>query len=177
MEAEPTAVGELVAPIQARGGDAYLGEAVTQRDHALQAAALAAGAEASPALVVAALLHDVGWLLGAGDGDHAERSAEYLARWLPPAATEPVRLHVDAKRWLCTTTRAYYDLLSDASKQTLALQGGLMSNAERVAFEAAPWSSDAVRLRRWDDEAKVPGRVVPELTHWLPMVAALVESG
>jgi predicted HD phosphohydrolase len=149
---------------------------VTQQQHALQTADRAARAGAAPALVVGALLHDVGWLLGAGDADHAARSATHVRRWLPAAAAEPVRLHVDAKRWLCTTSPGYHDLLSAASKRTLVLQGGLMDAAAVAAFEADPWSSDAVRLRRWDDEAKVPGRGVPGLDHWRPLVAALLAS-
>lgn len=166
----------VLAPLVARGGGAYLGEAVTQVDHALQAAALADAAGSAAALVVAALLHDVGWLLGAGDDDHAARSATHLARWFPRAVTEPVRLHVEAKRWLCTTSPGYHDLLSDASRRTLLLQGGLMDEGQREAFEAGPWAADAVTLRRWDDEAKVPGLAVPGLDHWRPLVAGLLDG-
>jgi gamma-butyrobetaine dioxygenase len=169
-------VDQLLAPLLAQGGAAYLGEPVTQLQHALQTADRAARAGAAPALIAGALLHDVGWLLGAGDADHAARSAAHLRRWLPAAASEPVRLHVDAKRWLCTTAPSYRDLLSAASQRTLALQGGLMDAAAQAAFEADPWSSDAVRLRQWDDEAKVPGRVVAGLDHWRPVVAALLRS-
>jgi gamma-butyrobetaine dioxygenase len=175
-DAEGDAVDGLLAPLLTLGGAAYLGEPVTQLQHALQTADRAARAGAAPALVAGALLHDVGWLLGAGDIDHAARSAAHLRRWFPAEASEPVRLHVDAKRWLCTTSPGYHDLLSEASKRTLALQGGLMDTATRAAFEADAWSSHAVQLRRWDDEAKVPGREVPGLDHWRPLVAVLLTS-
>ncbi len=166
----------LVAPLRSRGGDAYLGEDVTQADHALQAAELAATEGASEALVVAALLHDVGWLLGGSDEDHAERGAAWLARWLPAAVSEPVRLHVDAKRWLCTTDAGYLTRLSVASKRTLVGQGGPMSADEVGAWAATPWSTEAVTLRRWDDRAKRPGLRVPGLEHWEPSLRRLVES-
>jgi predicted HD phosphohydrolase len=170
------AVDRLLVPLLTRGGSAYLGEPVTQLQHALQTAALASEADAAPALIVGALLHDVGWLLGAGDADHAERGAAYLSESLPGAATEPVRLHVEAKRWLCSTSPGYRDLLSVESRRTLERQGGWMSASERVAFEAGAWAADAVRLRRWDDEAKVPGRLVPDLGHWRSVVASVVLS-
>jgi gamma-butyrobetaine dioxygenase len=167
-------VERILAELTSGGGAAYLGEPVTQLEHALQAAAKAECDGADAPLVVGALLHDVGWLLGAGDRDHARRGADHLAYWLPPAVTGPVRLHVGAKRWLCATSTGYRDLLSDASRRTLDLQGGPMEEAELGAFEADPWSSDAVRLRRWDDEAKVPGCDVPGLDHWRPVVAAVL---
>ena len=170
MAADP--VDGLLAPLLARGGSAYLGEPVTQLEHALQTAALASEAGCPPALIAGALLHDVGWLIGAGEADHAGRGADYLAASLPAAASEPVRLHVEAKRWLCTTSPAYRDLLSDESRRTLRRQGGLMSAAERAAFEAGAWAAAAVQLRRWDDQAKVPGWLVPGLDHWRPLVAS-----
>jgi phosphonate degradation associated HDIG domain protein len=173
------AVDRLLAPLRSRGGSGYLGEPVTQLEHALQSARLAAAEGGPDALVVAALLHDVGWLLAdsaAGPDDHAARSAAYLAPSLPPGVTQPVRLHVEAKRWLCATSPDYRATLSEASKQTLALQGGPMDAGERGAFEADPWSSDAVRLRRWDDRAKVPGIVLADLDRWRPVVAGLLGS-
>jgi gamma-butyrobetaine dioxygenase len=170
-------VALLLAPLRSKGGDAYLGEAITQAAHALQAADLAEQAGASDALTVAALLHDLGWLIGGSDGDHAGRGADRLARWLPPAVSEPVRLHVEAKRWLCAVDADYHGKLSDASKRTLVLQGGPMDAAEVETWEARPWTADAVALRRWDDEAKVPGRVVAGVDRWEPVLRALVDAG
>jgi gamma-butyrobetaine dioxygenase len=168
-------VTTLLAPLRSRGGDAYLGEAVTQSAHALQAADLAAASGASDELMVAALLHDLGWLIGGSDEDHAGRGADLIARWLPPAVSEPVRLHVEAKRWLCAVDAGYHDRLSDASRRTLVRQGGPMSAEEVAAWEARPWTADAVSLRRWDDEAKVAGRPAAGTERWEPIVRALIE--
>ena len=71
---------------------------------------------------------------------------------------------MNCKRWLCASDPAYHDRLSDASKRTLVLQGGPMSPAEMAAWDTRPWTADAVRLRRWDDEAKVAGRPAIKLT-------------
>ena len=157
------------------GGQAYFGEPVTQLEHALQTAALAERAGASDALVIAALLHDIGHLLHglgehvAGDGVDA-RHEEVGNRWLSghfdAAVTEPVRLHVAAKRYLCSIDPGYAATLSGPSRHSLALQGGPMTPDEVVIFEWNPWAKDAAALRRWDDEAKVPGRTVPGLSHY-----------
>jgi gamma-butyrobetaine dioxygenase len=173
-DADP--VDRLLAPLRSRGGNAYLGEDVTQAAHALQAADLASQAGASDELVVAALLHDLGWLTGGSDDDHPSRGADLLARWLPPAVSEPVRLHVEAKRWLCADDPAYHAHLSDESKRTLVLQGGPMSSAEVAAWQDRPWTAEAVILRLWDDDAKVPGREVPGFDHWTPMVRRMVDD-
>jgi predicted HD phosphohydrolase len=183
----------LLAPLRSRGGAAYLGEPVTQLEHACQTAQLAVLAGASDAAVVAALLHDVGWLLpGTGpddsassdarvsagaSGDHALRGAAWLGQGgLPAEVTEPIRLHVEAKRWLCATSPEYYERLSDASRATLARQGGAHDAAGRRAFEAEPFADLAVRLRRWDDDAKVPGRAAT-LHPWTRLVEAVLMSG
>jgi phosphonate degradation associated HDIG domain protein len=164
------------------GGAAYFGEPVTQLEHALQTAALADRCGAPDALVVAALLHDVGHLLH-GRGEHVAEvgiDAEHEAvghRWLSthfgPAVTEPVRLHVAAKRCLCATDPVYAAALSTASKASLALQGGPMSAGEVEAFLARAWSAEAIALRRWDDAAKVPGLAVPGLGHYAPRIEAV----
>jgi gamma-butyrobetaine dioxygenase len=178
------AIAELLATAGARD---YLGEPVTVRSHLLQSGALAEAAGAPPALVAAALLHDIGHLLEADgtaglsgaelmsgrDNDHGERGAAWLASWFGPEVTEPVRLHVAAKRYLCGTDPAYYDLLSQASRYTLAVQGGPMTAPEASAFEALPAHRDAIAVRRWDDQAKDPSVHVPGLDHHLPMLAGL----
>ena len=150
----------------ARKGDAmYGGEAVTQLQHALQCAELARQAGAGDALVAAALLHDYGHLINDEDAEaaaagrdrfHEEIAARYLASHFPPAVTEPIRMHVPAKRYLCAVNKAYYDELSPASKQSLAVQGGVFGDTEAAAFIAQPYAEDAVMLRRWDDLAKDP---------------------
>lgn len=165
-----------VLELFAAGGDSlYGGEAVTQREHALQAAALAEQEGASPALIAAALLHDVGHLLhdlpadapDAGvDDRHETLAASWLAARFRPPVVAPVAMHVAAKRYLCTVDRDYFGQLSQPSVQSLALQGGPMSAAEVAQFQTRPFFHDATRLRRWDDAAKIVGLATPDLTHF-----------
>jgi phosphonate degradation associated HDIG domain protein len=169
----PDAVLDTIERLFAeRGGCEYHGEAVSQLEHALQAAALAEADGAGPALVAAALLHDVGHLLhGRGedrtaDDRHEDLGVRFLARAFGPAVTEPVRLHVAAKRYLTAARPGYLALLSPASVRSLALQGGPMAAAEVAAFEANPHHAAAVKLREYDDAAKVVGRSTPPLAHF-----------
>ena len=159
-------VDKLIALFARHGGDGYFGENVTQTEHALQSAALAEAEQASPALVVAALLHDIGHLIHTGGEDIAERGidarheaigATYLATHFGAAVVEPVRLHVPAKRYLCAIDKSYWRGLSPASKRSLELQGGVFSPDEAEDFAGHPQAQDAVRLRRWDDQAKIVG--------------------
>jgi len=163
------------------GGAAYLGEAVTQREHAVQCARLAEQANALPAWVAAALLHDVGHIVGlvtdralVTDDRHEEVAAAWLARWFGPDVTEPIRLHVPAKRYLCAVEAGYQADLSAASQHSLRLQGGVMTPDEVAAFEAGPHARAAAAVRRWDDQAKVPGLATPDLERYRPLLAALV---
>jgi len=158
-----------------RGQGAYFGEAVTETDHALQAAHLAEKSGANSELVAAALLHDVGHLLhGLGedlaeqgrDGRHEEGGAAWLARHFAPAVVDPVRLHVAAKRYLCAVEPGYLAELSPASRLSLGLQGGPFNVDEVRSFEREPWFRSAVAVRRWDDAAKVPDLSVPALEHY-----------
>lgn len=165
-----------------RGAAAYHGEAVSQEEHALQSADLAASEGAPDALVVAALLHDVGHLLDGQDEDlahrgvdgrHEEAGCAWLGRYFGPEVTEPIRLHVAAKRYLCAVEPSYRDGLSPASELSLQLQGGPMDADEVAAFEANPHFQDAVRLRHWDDAAKVPGLAVPGPSHYRDRLEAI----
>jgi phosphonate degradation associated HDIG domain protein len=166
-----------------RGHLEYFGEAVSEEEHALQAAHLADRDGADETLVAAALLHDIGHLLHSFGEDAAERGIDarhedighaWLARWFGPAVAEPVRLHVEAKRYLCATDPAYLDRLSPASRQSLELQGGLFTQSEVMEFERHPHHAAAVRLRRWDDAAKVPDWAVPALAHYMSRLRALL---
>lgn len=159
-----------------RGHAQYDGEPVTQLEHALQCAHLAEQAGADSALIAAALLHDLGHLLhnhGATptqqglDDLHQYLCLPFLRPLLGAASLEPIRLHVDAKRYLCAREPGYLRTLSADSVRSLALQGGVFTAEQAEAFEALPFAMDAVRLRRWDDEAKCAGAEVPELAHFL----------
>jgi gamma-butyrobetaine dioxygenase len=186
-------VDRIARLFAAQGAADYLGEPVTLGAHLLQAGALAAAAGARPALIAAALLHDAGHLRGADplddetelsgrelmagtDNDHGERGAAWLARWFPPAVTEPVRLHVAAKRYLCAAEPGYFALLSPASVYTLSLQGGPMTSAEAAAFAADPHAAGAVAVRRWDDAAKDPDADVPGFDWYRPLLEELLRT-
>jgi gamma-butyrobetaine dioxygenase len=166
-------IGELFAGPGARD---HLGEPVPIGEHMLQAGALAEAAGANSTLVAAALLHDIGHLLGEMQEDrHGEAGARWLGQWFGEAVTEPVRLHVPAKRYLCAADAGYFGLLSGESVRTLALQGGPMTAAEVTAFEGLPFSRDAVAVRRWDDQAKNPAVTAPRFAHFAPLLAVLVQ--
>ncbi len=166
-------IGELFAGPRARD---HLGEPVPIGEHMLQAGALAEAAGAEGALVAAALLHDTGHLLGENEDRHGQAGANWLSQWFGAAVTEPVRLHVPAKRYLCAADAEYFGLLSAESVRTLSLQGGPMTPAEAAAFGALPFSRDAVSVRRWDDQAKDPAVTAPRFAHFAPLLEALVRS-
>jgi gamma-butyrobetaine dioxygenase len=171
--------------LETRGRALYFGEAVTEAEHALQAAQLAEAEGAGDALVAAALLHDVGHLLHkygedvadrGVDGRHEQIGYAWLRRWFGPAVADPVRLHVAAKRYLSATDPDYRDLLSPASVQSLELQGGPFTPEEVTAFKRLPHSKDAIRLRHWDDAAKVPGLAVPGIDHYRARLSRLLNG-
>jgi gamma-butyrobetaine dioxygenase len=164
---------ELEALFTGPGAAEYMGEPVTIGVHMRQAGALAEAAGAAPSLVAAALLHDVGHLRGETDDRHSQGGADWLAQWFGPEVTEPVRLHVAAKRYLCAVEPDYLARLSQESVRTLGLQGGPMSAGEAAAFEARPYFSDAVRVRRWDDEAKVPEVESPDFGYFSALLTGL----
>jgi gamma-butyrobetaine dioxygenase len=158
------------------GAGDYLGEEVTMGVHMRQAAALAEMAGADGALVAAALLHDIGHLRHESDSRHGAAGALWLSQWFGAAVTEPVRLHVTAKRYLCATEPGYFERLSAESVRTLSLQGGAMDAGEVAAFGAQPYAQDAVAVRRWDDEAKDPAVIPPEFAHFEPLLASLIRA-
>jgi phosphonate degradation associated HDIG domain protein len=164
------------------GAGLYGGEAITQREHALQTAWLAEQGGADDALVIACLLHDLGHMLfEQGDKDlaqgeddlHQVKILPFLRGLLPPEVVDPIGLHVDAKRYLCHVDRDYFETLSPASRTSLALQGGIMDAAAAQHFAARPHAASAVTLRRCDDAAKVVGMQTPEYEYFLPRLLAL----
>lgn len=168
-------IDKIIELFRERGHSEYGGEAVTQLQHALQCAALAEAEDADSCLIVAALLHDVGHLVHTLPNDAPEQGVDdlhealgqrYLRRMFDERVTEPVAMHVAAKRYLCAIDFEYQRQLSQPSLTSLHLQGGPMSQAEICEFEANPFHADAVRLRRWDDLAKVPDLETPTIEHF-----------
>ena len=166
--AEPI-VDRILELFATHGAREYMGEAVSMSQHMEQSAACAAADGAPASLVIAALLHDIGHFVGSHpidalengiDNRHEEVAANYLRDDFPPAVTEPIRLHVAAKRYLCATDAGYLARLSPASVGSLAVQGGPMSTAEVEAFESSPYHLDAVKLRCYDDDGKVAGLTI-----------------
>ncbi len=167
-----------------RGAESYLGEAVTMSQHMLQAALLAEEAGADDEVVAAALLHDIGHYTSEFppdaqdqgiDNRHDRAGAAVLAPWFPERVTACVRHHVAAKRYLCATDPGYFGRLSEASVLTLKLQGGPMDAAEVEAFAGQPNLKDILRVRVWDDQAKVAGVATPFFDHYAPLLQRLVE--
>jgi phosphonate degradation associated HDIG domain protein len=175
-------IDEVLALYHRHGSEAYFGESVSMTEHGLQAAHFAREAGAPAALIVAALLHDVGHLVEdvamdiaewTTDAGHERVGGEWLSRRFPANVSEPVRLHVPAKRYLLATDAEYMAMLSPASVITLKLQGGPMSADETVRFEAEPFHRDAVLIRRCDDQGKVAGLRTPRLEDFAAMIEAL----
>ena len=166
--------------LSTRGFHQYGREAVSQLEHALQCAQLAEQAGETPATIAAALLHDLGHLLApasntAGHDDlHQYVALPFLRSLLPDAVLEPIRLHVDAKRYLCAVEPGYWETLSPASQHSLVLQGGPMTAPDAECFACQPFAKEAIRLRRYDDHAKVPGLATPPLAHYLDIARSTV---
>jgi predicted HD phosphohydrolase len=171
------------------GGRPYGGEPVTELEHALQCAELAEAGGADGELVLACLLHDVGRYAvpssllsdstSAADAvsqgphrrrGHHELGAELLAPWVAERVAWCVRMHAEAKRYLCATEPGYWDVLSPVSRRTLAMQGGVMTVGEAESFRQHPWLGDVLALRRWDDRAKVAGKRTRPLSAWAPLL-------
>lgn len=175
-------VDEIIELFARRGGEVYFGEPVSQLEHALQTAFQAEQEGAPDTLIAATLLHDIGHLLHklpediadrGVDGRHEQVGAMWLARYFPAAVTEPIRLHVAAKRYLCAVDGGYRCGLSATSIRSLALQGGPMSEKEIREFEASPYAREAALLRQWDDLAKVAGSKAPGLPQYQSLLEKL----
>jgi phosphonate degradation associated HDIG domain protein len=172
-------VEKIISLFEQNGDSEYGGEAVTQGEHALQAAHLAMEEGCSANVVVASLLHDVGHMLHQLPDDapeqgiddlHEELGYRFLSKYFSEAVAEPVKLHVAAKRYLCTREPEYFGMLSEPSIVSLNLQGGPMSEVECQAFEQKTHYRDAVQLRRFDDLAKVPNMEVRPLAAYLTLI-------
>jgi phosphonate degradation associated HDIG domain protein len=182
------AIERIIELFEKKGEDRYGGEDVSQTQHALQSALAAENEGADAELVAAAFLHDVGHLLHnlpddcadhGVDDKHEDLAFRWLQRYFGPRVTEPIRLHVDAKRYLCATRPAYHASLSEGSMTSLALQGGPFRPEETAAFEKERFYAEAVRLRTWDDIAKIKDLPTPDVHHYreyLVQAARLAEK-
>jgi len=182
----PTMADRLLDAFLGSAARVYGGESVSELEHSLQCAELARAAGADEDLQLACLLHDVGRFavdpreifdktdrrgtaLPSARGHH-EVGADLVAPWVPERVAWLIRMHAEAKRYLCATEPAYYDGLSAGSRFTMALQGGAMTPEEVSRRARHPWMADALRLRRWDDLAKVPGKATEPIEAWAPLL-------
>lgn len=187
----PLSLTDIETLFENKGDRCYAGEPVTQLEHALQTAQLAEQAAAGAELITAALLHDLGHLINdrgetptlRGLDDRHERSAiPGLRALFGEAVLKPIRLHVEAKRYLCArgdgvvSGAQYLGSLSPDSVRSLYLQGGVFDESAADRFIMQAHAPDAVRLRRWDDLAKVPGRPTPTLAHYLKIAACVARA-
>lgn len=180
-----TTLNQILDLYRDRGQAQYGGEAVSQLEHALQCATLAKDNGESPELIAACLLHDLGHLvhhlgddpalLGIDDR-HEYWAVPTLEPLFPETVTTPIRLHVAAKRYLCAVDDNYWASLSPASKLSLKLQGGIFSKPMADAFIQQPNAENAVKLRRWDDLAKVEGLKTPDLDYFHPILEAACKT-
>ncbi len=170
---------------QAKGSGKYGSEAVSQLEHALQSATLAMEQHAEPWQVVAALLHDFGHIiddreLPKSDGEnlddqHEQRAYAWLLKNFGAAVADPVRLHVAAKRYLCTIDPGYEKTLSPTSYKSFLDQGGVMDAGELAQFQAEPYYQQALQLRRWDDLAKDPLKATPPIESFVVHLQACLQ--
>jgi len=168
-----------------RGGEEYLGEPVTMEQHMLQGAHLAENANEDEIIIVAALLHDIGHFTSefgtfsmddTDDRFHEEAGAKVLEAFFPSLITDCVRYHVAAKRYLCATEPDYFSQLSDASVHSLNLQGGAMSADEIETFEKLENLASIVKVRQFDDAAKIADLRTKSFRDYAPMVQRVVDA-
>jgi len=172
---------DISSLLNSRATTWYGQEAVSQLEHALQCAQLAENANETPETIVAALLHDLGHILIKENPDaftdeakpplkddlHQYVALPFLRGVFSDAVLEPIKLHVEAKRYLCATAPGYLETLSEPSKISLEFQGGVMNQKEVADFEKNEFYKEAVNLRRWDDLAKDPYLISPTLDSFI----------
>ena len=163
------------------GGSEYAGEKVSQLEHMVQAAQLAEEKGFDEEVILAAFLHDIGHIAEEANGenamdefglkDHEAIGAQFLTgKGFSSKIAKLVASHVNAKRYLTKADPDYYNQLSDASKRTLEFQGGMMSAEEAEKFEKDPLFSEIILMRRWDEQAKVEDKPLPELERYRMMI-------
>ena len=179
MQMSKSIISDIFHMLKIKGSNLQYGnEDVTQLEHALQCAQLAERNKCSKEIITAALLHDIGHLLYRRhdpihedkDGHHENLGADYLSQYFNEEITLPIRAHVDSKRYLAKVEKEYYNLLSEASKKSLTVQGGPFTKEEAHEFINRPFMKQAVELRRYDDQAKILNKKTPNLDYFRPYV-------
>ena len=180
-------VDEIFSLFNRHGSGDYVGEAVSQLQHGLQAASQARASGAKDAVIAAALLHDVGHMIGLSFPERYTRMGDcgtfghegIGGSWLDSLGFDPlvgtlVRRHVDAKRYLCAVNLEYEKTLSSASRTTLGHQGGPMSSDEVNAFSQDPLKDTIILMRSWDEAAKDPHAIVSPLEAYRGLFISLI---
>jgi 2-amino-1-hydroxyethylphosphonate dioxygenase (glycine-forming) len=177
---------EIMNFYEQHGGEEYAGEKLTQLEHMVQAAQLAEEQGYDDEVILAAFLHDVGHICEAGHGDnemdgfgikdHEEIGAAFLKdKGFSKRIVRLVQSHVEAKRYLTLKNPSYYEQLSVASKKTLEYQGGRMEEDEAAAFEQYPLFDLIIKMRKWDEQAKIEHKPVPDLNRYRQMIVDHLE--
>ena len=172
---------EIRQLFEIQGDSEYYGENVSQYEHAAQAAILAKRQGYDEEVQIAAFLHDIGHLFPAqteeelmevyGRKDHESVAADWLReRGFSEKTAILVENHVNAKRYLTFIDEDYFEALSEASKQTLIFQGGRMTEIESKEFEQNPYFELIIKMRRWDEAAKMEAMKLPTLDHFLNII-------
>ncbi len=164
---------EIINTFVTKGNSSYAGEAITQIEHAGQTALFAKKDSNDDEVILAAFLHDIGHLIeedgmdGFGVKNHEEIGAAYLqSKGFSDKIIALVKSHVATKRYLCFANKEYYNQLSEASKTTLVFQGGIMTREEAITFEENPLKNVMIKLRTWDEKAKVQNQTLPNLSDY-----------
>ena len=181
-----SATEHVIRLFEQRGQGRYGSEQVSQLQHALQCAVFAKRQGAGSAMIAAALLHDLGHIIDHQpmpesdnqnlDDAHEQRAYQWIKSNFGKSVADPVRLHVAAKRYLCTVEPEYLAKLSPASLKSFHDQGGLMSNDELESFRDEPYCQEALVLRRWDDLAKDEQKEIPSIEYFIPLLTVCSEA-
>ena len=156
----------------------YIGEKITMSEHMLQSAMLAEKVKSKDHLICSCLLHDYGHFIiedpdklveNDEDGNHESIGYEYLKNFFKKDVVEPIKYHVLAKRYLARNKK-YYNLLSDASKTSLKLQGDILNKKESNAFEKMPYFKNAIKLRKFDELAKKTNVKIKSINEYIDLL-------
>ena len=170
-------VDKIINKYQSNGGQ-YLGEKVTMTEHMIQTAMIAEQNHSSESLICACLLHDYGHFIIkdpdqlvsiSKDGKHENIAYNFLKNYFKLEVVEPIKLHVQAKRYLCRN-QTYWNILSEASKVSLKLQGGIMNDNEAQKFISLKFHDDAILLRKYDDEGKIPNIKIKKIEDYRDLI-------